>query len=263
MAVEIQKFTNTTKLSEICQEVETQFSFVTGPKSGRKQCHQFAKCRDFLHDAVWAYINKSVCNIHRFNYKYGEYPNIDLKKMRMLVFLQKEDKNFKAKIKRAQKILHHYENMAGWPKSRISTVVDENQMILFTGSARWMLSPPLVSMYTLLIRLGDKNIEEFKTDKELQKIYEKLGNTKYCGNDNDLRYIRDCYDKLDIVIKYHEELFGKKIEENYPSGIDKHSFHDYGGILSLCTFSLFKKEITTKFMDILRKEGRLEAKTNG
>jgi len=262
MAVKIQKFKSTIKLSEICQEVEMQFSFVTGPKNGRKQCHQFAKCRDFLHDAVWAYINKGECSIYRFNYKYGVNPNIDLKKMRMLVFLQKEDKNFKVKMRRAQKILHHYENIAEWPKSRISIVADESQMVLFTGSAKWVLSPTLISMYTLLIRLGDKNIKGFKTDKELQEIYKRLGNTKYCGDDNDLRYIKSCYDKLDIVVKYYKELFDKKIEGNYPNDIDRHSFHDHGGILSLCTFRLFRKEISTKFMDILRKEGRLEEDRN-
>ena len=62
-------------LSEIYQQVNMQFAFIS---PDNEQSHTFVLCRDFLHDAVKAYLNKSSCEIYRFRYDYNVNPCIDM-----------------------------------------------------------------------------------------------------------------------------------------------------------------------------------------
>ena len=59
-----------------------------------EQCHQFAFCKDFLQDAMWATLNKTKTTIYNFKYGYGDNPPLDLEKMRLAVRLKGTTYNY-------------------------------------------------------------------------------------------------------------------------------------------------------------------------
>lgn len=269
-------------MNEIYQQTGMQFAFL-GPleEETHEQCHPFVLCRDFLHDAVKAHLNKSNWSIFGFVYNYGKFPALDMDTMRMLVrkrFYNNKITKTALKGDQARKVIkgmekfeedmlnfslrliHHYEDIGSIKEK---TVVDAdtdpngNPVFIFTGSAVWMSSPFLVSMYTYLIRLGDKDITDFKSDDDLMEGYKDLiSNTK--KTDNDITYLKKNWDKLHIVMSRREELFGKDpIHQIYFDKINDGAYHNNCGIFNLCNLTSADKNLNRKLKDMVA-----EAKKN-
>lgn len=258
------------KMVEIYQQTGIQFAFLS--EKG-EQCHPFVLCRDFLHDAVKAHVNKNSWKIYGFEYIHGKYPAIDMKAMRMVVrkkiFTAKTSEPSSASKKSIEKfiddmdyslrLLNHYEDIGRIPKSGIDETVDpiNNPVFIFTGSPIWLSNTFFISMYTYLIRLGDKDVD-FKSDKDLMAGYKTLMNTyakpgttvnkDQKPHDNDIGYLRNNWNKLKLVMENREELFGT--EEVHPMFFDKSiqssTFHDRCGIFNLCSYASYSKVLNDK-----------------
>lgn len=264
--VDVEFYPSEGGLSEIYQQTGFHFAFVTAPKNGNKQACKMVKCRDFLHDAVRAAHQGNSCSIFGFAYNAKSDPPIDLRRMRMLV--QKPDlakgseKEFEEKMKAGLKMLNHYERMAKVSLSKLFKVKakDKNgktkrETYLFVGPVFWMKSPFLTSMYTFLIRLGDK-MPKFKTHKELLEEFDRIAaEFKKAGKgDNDLNYLAACKEVMDLVVKNAKSLLfqGGKADPLLDSKVGINSYHDRGGIVSLCKGIAFDNGINTRI-------GRLKA----
>lgn len=239
-------FSSGKSVSEIYQQVKIKFAFLSSPKDGDRQCHDFIKCRDFLHDAVKAHLNKNSWKIYGFEYEYGVNPPICMEAMNMLVWTQtsgtkdKKEINvaaFKDMMECSLKLLHHYEKVMKVSKTEVVDTEDKNgnPVTIFTGDPIWMSSPFLISAYTYLIRMGAKKLK-FKTNKDLMAEYERVLGLKQ--GDNDTIYLKDIWNKLDIVLKNTTKLFGE--EDVDPLFFDKKvstgTYHNNCGIQSLCRF---------------------------
>lgn len=251
----------TGSLSEIYQSTQMQFAFLSSPKDGSKQCHPFVLCRDFLHDAARCVLQKNSCQIYGFRYAHGENPPVDMKKMRMMVTkknMKKVDENtFLERMKHGLKIVQHYETIADWTKSKLVRIKDDKypNVWLFVGPSGWMKSPFLISMYTFLIRLGDKyeTISKFNTTEELVQKLEEISKLKKKDGDNDITYIKQCFDKMHLIMEQVDNLFlsngTAKQDPIYTSdeiGLD--SFHNYCGIWNLCKATSPDKELNKKIL---------------
>ena len=232
---------NSGGLSEIYQQTGMVFSFLSSPKDGYKQCHEWIRCRDFLHDAVRTTITGNASSIYGFRFDLKTNPPTDLRKMRMLVskngLKTLEDINeFKDKMKAGLKLLQHFEKYAGVALSTMKEIEPKGSkkkyVVLFTGSTIWMKSPFLVSMYTYLIRLGDKKLE-FKTAAQLKKAMQNIADNG--AKDNDVTYLKAMWRHLHTVMKERNNLFTKKdgFDETYFQNTSINNFHNQGGILSL------------------------------
>lgn len=249
-------YAKTNSLNEIYQQTGMLFSFVTSPKAGLKQCHQWVKCRDYLHDAVRSLYDGKSFRIYGFFYDPNENPHMDLEKMRMLVTKAGMSKTELVKFRKFMKaglvLLNHYEGLMGVSLSKLQEVnKDKDKYVwMFTGPKVWMKSPHLVSMYTFLIRLGVKDLK-FKDNKELKAALKKVSQG---GGDNDATYLRSMWQYLDWVAKnYKKYLLGKDgIDDIYNDGsINVSSFHNSGGIKSLidcCTPLKTRNETIRKAM---------------
>lgn len=250
-------------LAEIYQQTNMQFAFITAPKHGNKQCHTWALCRDFLHDAVRTARTGIKSTIYSFNFDKKSNPPLDLVKMRMLVRkkgLKKTEKvAFDNKMKAGLKLLNHYEKMDGAALSKLVKVDDNKEDAwVFTGPSMWMKAPQLVSMYTMLIRLGDKEIK-FKNNEDLMAKFKDLAEQNKSGKltDNDANYLRACWNKFDLVMTNRTKLFPVSIfadQKNIPIS----TFHDRSGIWNFCSFNSPVKEINTKFKQVVKTAGRKE-----
>lgn len=270
--VKIERFPQRNCLDEIYQKTRMQFAFLSSPKSGMKQCHPFVLCRDFLQDVVKAHLDEGNCDIFGLKYNFGKNPPINISGMRMLVTREglpdKDKLTFLKKLWNSKDLLNHYENTAGWSKTTILKVDDnsnnkKNHIWLFIGSKEWMRSSFLVSMFTYIIRLGAKEIK-FSSNEELEEAYKELiKSSKMWVNgvkDNDLFYLGECWDKLFLIVKYNKELFSDDIKKNYAVADGMGSMHNYGGILSLCKFNAYDKEINVKLKEIHNREKEKDAK---
>jgi hypothetical protein len=253
--LKVEWYKGTSNLSEIYQSTKIKFAFLSTPKEGNKQCHPFVLCRDFLHDAVRCMIQKNKCQIYGFCYEYGKNPPIDTKYMRMLVTRQELEETFSEKMKQSLKIINHYESIAGWKKSKLIRVDDKTKpnTWLFLGPKEWLKSPFLVSMYTFLIRLGDKHgaISNFKTTEELIKCFSTIGKSQEAYGDNDVVYIRECFNKMHHIVKEANSLFLKdgSVKEDpiySDTKVSLNSFHNNCGIYNLCRGQAPVKDLNEK-----------------
>jgi hypothetical protein len=231
-------------LAEIYQSVGMFFAFATKPdKDGNiQQCHTWVKCRDFLHDAVRTQLTGNKSSIYSFIFEKDVNPPIDVNKTRMLIGIKLKNGQTKdwAKecIARAVKHLNYYEKLAKISLTKAEEVDPAGQkkcdiVFLFVGPVMWITAPSLVSMHTLLARLGVKEELDFSSQKKLLESY-KAVTSKH--SDNDSGYLRTCGEKMVAIIKNRKDLFPKhkkgKYHEGYFDGTKINSFHDKAGIVN-------------------------------
>jgi hypothetical protein len=242
----VKHFPNPKSLSEEYQQTGFNFAFVTAPKDGLAQCHEWVVCRDFLPDAAMAQLSGNPFSIYNFNYTKGENPPIDMSKMRMLVAKKglADDKaaDFKSMIASSLRLVNHYERYAGVPLSTVKQVkLDKpgnvNHVYLFVGPKMWMTSPILISMYTFLLRLGDKKINA-KGKKGVTAALKDLNDQLKAGkiSDKDAGYLAASWDKMHAVLDHRAKLFPKKDgyhDVNFKTWPTS-NFHHNMGIRALC-----------------------------
>ena len=264
--IKIDWFKKPKSLSEIYQQTGMCFAFVTSPSEGRRVCHEWVKCRDFLHDAVRVQLTKKPCVVFGFTFNTGVNPPIDLKKMRMLV--TKHDMNangidsFRHKMANALELVNHFEKVAKVSLTKLEEVDASGSgkpaVFLFTGSSMWMSSPFLVSMYTFLIRLGDKELV-FKTAKDLKEKFKNLNDRSKAGelNDNDASYLGVSWDKMHDIITKRDTLFQKKdgFHDVYFKEFDINSFHNSAGLYNLSRATTMDVELNKKMKEIIINNG--------
>ncbi len=250
-------------LNEIYQQTGMLFAFVSSPEKGSKVCHEWVKCRDFLHDAVRAQITNTPCAIYGFTFNSSTNPNIDLKKMRMLISKDglKEDNvaGFKKKMEAGLALVNHFESHAKVSLSKLEEVdpkgSNKKEVYSFVGPQMWMTSPFLISMYTFLIRLGDKEIV-FKDGDELVQKFKGLNDEHKGGKiqDNDANYLGKSWDKMHLIIKNRTKLFPKKagVHDIFHGPYNINSFHNGGGIWSLSSCQTPDSDLNNRIMELTK-----------
>jgi hypothetical protein len=231
----------TKSLAEEYQPTGMYFAFIS---TKNEMCHTWIKCRDFLQDAVRNQLTGKEDSIYGFCYLPKSDPKIDLKKTRMLIKGVKLDEV----IKYSLQLVNHYERVAGLtPRSK---VVKTDDMYLFLGPGEWSQSPVLISLYTLLIRLGCQKIE-FKSEKELVKAYEALIKDPKTTSINDVRYLKVVYKYIHTVLENMELLMFKQKDKILFADATIGSFHPRSGIVSLCSHCIADEKLKDKFKKIL------------
>lgn len=272
--IKIKRFTKgSNSLNEIYQKSGIYFSYCTSAKNGRAQCHEWVKCRDYLNDVIRTALTGWDTKIYGFSYSKENNPMPDLTKMRMLVTKQgmsnaEEVTAFRKKIRHALMMVNHFEKMAKLSLSKVWEVDLEGYsgkkkpVFMFYGSGIWLKSPFLVSMYTYLIRLGDKEFE-FKDNKELKKRMEALGAKFKKGEasvykDVDAKYAAELWNRLELIMKHRKVLFPAKergFHELYFNSLDINTFHNQTGIVSLVREESASRKANIAFMEVVKKHG--------
>ena len=229
-------------LNEIYQSVEMKFAFLS---EDNKQVYVFAKCRDFLHDIVRASITGKPAQIYGCDYNPSKHPRVCESSIRMLVRSEtcRGDDQKVARdevMESALALIHHYEEIASL-KER-STVVRleksrKGTTWLFTGPQFWLSSSFFVSLYSFLIRLGDKKIS-FSDNDELKAKFKEISDKL---QDNDSTYLRTLWSKIDVVVKNYSVIKnGMKWDASYyRDDIPISKFHNSGGIVSIAQASSY------------------------
>ncbi len=194
------------------------------------QGHPFVYCKEFILDAVWATLNNQSTDVYGFKYN-PELNPVSINPLKMLV-RNLEDPNFKDKVPNCLKFINKLEKEFGFSKTQVELC--ENAEKAYTAqfiiSEQWLHAPPLLSLLTLMIRIGmiyngKENIwnHSFKVSNKLLKSYQI----------KDDQHLRDSYDCIQDLIKTNCRRFNAHRLDNWPKNVRGIYIHEFGGIVSL------------------------------
>ena len=219
-----------------------EFAFMSRKDKKSKTLEQvcpFVYCKDFLHDAIWAFLNKSSISIYDFKYKYGDNPPLSVDQT-LLAFrntqFKGKDENFHAMLRPCLEFLQAVDRQLGFRPTQIFPVEhEESPCWLIVADGAWQHAPPMISLFTLLVRLGcfhnpGDSIE--KTLERAEKSEIKIGNSNNYAGNNDCSYVQKGRKGIDLILKHGLALFYSKQKDNYPKALRQQGLHDFFGIVS-------------------------------
>lgn len=218
----------------LSQAVTSGLEFALVSADNRQSC-QFAHCKDFIHDAVRAFITQKQEPIYKFDYDPINDPPVDLERLR-LVGANCEDGELRNKIPACIEFIRQIEDRLGMGHSEISECANppakyqRGGVWLFEADRRWMLAPPMLSLYILLLRVG--------MGHTLGQSFEQTINDIVSGSRNS--YLSVDKGRLSsggkaglerILAQGDRVFFPDNIRDNYSRTVDINTFHNYFGVV--------------------------------
>ena len=202
--------------------------------SNYEQCHQFVWCKDFLHDVVQSSLHNKKFEIYKFNYDPPHDPNPCIREIRIAV-ANSCDAKLGKKILSCVDFINQIELKLNIPLTKVRICLNplecykKSGVFIFQGNKRWINSPPMLSLFSLLIRVGfshSKGQEYQKTIRSLKNGFFKPYQKK------DARWINEIEPALHKIIRIGDrKIFYKDIKLNYPASINIDAMHNRMGIV--------------------------------
>lgn len=243
---DIKWFSTKNSISEIGQPLCLKFAFVN---ENLEQTHPLIKCRDFLHDVVKSYLTKSKISLYNFDYDPNKNPPLYPNRTLMLVEFPGD---ISPKVNSIQTLLHCVEyalnlkDMKNNKKTSVYNIVnvkDDKKYLLFSSPKIWMCSPFLLSLYTLLIKIGqhdDENILKSDGTSKLNVVVNKfipdLLSKKKDAPNTEIRYLKSIEMYFSGIIDNYESLISldkSGFDRVYYESISINQFHNNYGIVGL------------------------------
>ncbi len=192
----------------------------------RHQISSFATCREELCEMPRRYLNKTSDEVAHDKNDY-----LDLEKFRLLMASNENTDSRKNGLFSAKRVLNLLEEQAGWEKSIITSVIYEPvsdcDAWLLTGDKRWTMSPQMISLATLILRLGWKcRGFSAETLKDTLKEFAKIADMH---TDNDHRYLKSCHKYIVPLMANVEKIFSGDIAQYYPKS-EEPGWRGRGGV---------------------------------
>lgn len=201
-----------------------------------KQCHHFVWCKDFLHDVVYSTVNKKSFELYKFYYCPIIFPNPSFEKTRIML-TNSRDKNFSSKIPNVLDFINQIETALKMKKTTVRecdcpwAIYEKAGIFLFEGSNRWIKAPSMLSLYTLLLRVGFVHKKEQDFTKTIKEVISKKI-TPYQRRDS--QWLKCSEPALNAILKIGDlNLFKKDIKANYPKQKSIDFVHNKMGAISL------------------------------
>lgn len=207
-----------------------------------EQCHQFVWCKDYLHDVMYSSVNNVPIKIFNFYFNPLKNKIPSTKKIKICV-ADNKNKNLTEKIEHCVNFLNKIEMKLGMKSSKyffcknIPKNYTNGSMVIIEGDKRWLSSPPMISLYALLIRIGFCH----KKSTSYQTTFKKIVNKKMSlYQPKDLYNLKSSLDGIKIILQHNDQnIFFKNWKYNYPIEIDILRVHNYLGISNFsCKFGM-------------------------
>ncbi len=205
-----------------------------------EQCHPFVMCKDWLQDAIWAFLHKKQASIYGFSYSPDKNPALDLDTIRLVV-VNSQDKALLNKIENTISFINQFEKHFKLKRTKAYIIDNPPKKyeacgaVQFVSSGRWAMSPPMISLYSLLIRAGFMVPKGTNFIEALDKI--QSGDIP-SYQIHDKSYLTQSRKVIDNMLKLGYRVFFKgEVKENYPENVNISSLHNNSGIVSLANGS--------------------------
>jgi hypothetical protein len=211
-----------------------EFSFVS---ENYCQICPFVLCKDYLQDAIYNQLYRTKKKIYGFQFISQKGQEICLSKTKIII-ANSQDKILRKKIPACLDFLHQIESQLKIVKTKVRECASPpikyaaGGVWLLEGSKRWMRSPPMISLYTMLIRVGFSHT----LGKDFWDTINGICNcsvTPYQAEDRD-RLTNSLKGIKRILAEGDRKIFPEDIKKNYPKGLRIQDMHDNLGI---CSFS--------------------------
>ena len=186
------------------------FAFLS--KKG-EQCNTMYSCKDYLHDITFLAIN----------YPNGQYSKICSTQMRMIVSYNSIGE---INVEQTIPMLHEIEDLFKIKHTFVRQIPNPmqqfiNNSFIYFGDEAWMKAPFMISLYSLLIRLGIDNKEKYKVMDLLDKISTKKIVPSYYG---DVPIVCSAIKGIKRLINEGiYNIISPNIKDNYPNMSSTHS----------------------------------------
>jgi hypothetical protein len=237
----IQWFEHTGSIAQVYSS-GLEYAFCT---ADFKQHLPWVYCKDFLHDAIYSYLHGTKLSIYGYSYDPTSHDAPNLRRMRLLV-TNKSDAEFADKVTNSIDFINQVEKAMHIPSiSRVfrcpepPAKYNKCGVYMFSGSGQWLISPPMVSLYTLVARSGFSHVAGTPYTETIDKI---IGGQIPGYQTNDMMQLRDAKTGIERLIREgYRKVFSTTMRENYPPNIAISNMHNYFGIVS------FSKELTKAY----------------
>ncbi len=218
-----------------------EFAFMSRPEneSFYEQATTFVYCKDFLHDAIWAFLNQSKVSIWDFEYDFKLNKPIQMDRT-VLAFrntaYKENPEEFHKQLGVCLEFLQGVDALVGLEPTQIYPIEHaEGPCWLVLADPRWQLAPTLISLFTLLARIGflhnpGDSIQQTLDRAEKGEI--AIGDNKSYAGNRDCSYVKQARKGIDVILKHGLEIFHPTPQENYPPSLIKHRLHDNFGIVN-------------------------------
>jgi hypothetical protein len=221
--------------SDLCEGVSTGLEFAYVTKDG-VQCSQFCHCKDYLQDAIWGLVNKKSCEVYGFRYKAKAKLQPTLAEMRVVVVNQ-SDQKLREKIPASLDFMNQIEEALGMTKKSTATECENAPLQytkggawLFVSSKRFLQSPVMISLYTLLIRTGFSHTLGTPFMDTINGV--RSGKiVPYSSVDKG--YWGKAIKGFERILKHGDrKIFYKDIGKNFSRKVEPYTIHNDSGIVS-------------------------------
>ena len=221
-----------------------------------KQCCPFVFCKDFLQDAIQATHHGKTVGIYGFSYDPSHCEPLYMERTR-IALANSKDKDFAVKLPAAVDFLNQIEKHLKLVRTIARTCSNPpnayaNGIFILDSSNRWMVSPPMLSMYSLLLRVGFCHTKGDDYAETIKKVIEgKIPPYQT----NDVGQLSSAKSGIDKILQYgYARIFYKDPKKNYPD-CNTSSMHNSTGIVS------FAKGISKSVVDHWHRDlEKIEAK---
>lgn len=241
-SVKIEWFTQKQNLSEIYSS-GMQYSLVN---QDGKQCCPFCHCKDYFQDAVWATLHGKSTSIYGFSFDPATNPPLDMENTRMLLTNSKDNK-FLEKIENMLDFINQVEDIFDFRNTTAKVVENPEAKYKTCGiietcsSHRWMRSPVLLSIYTLLLRVG---FSHTKGNNWQDTIKGMISGKIAQYQTNDKGYLQQSIEGLEYILKAgYKNIFYVQPKFNYPEKADVNSIHNRSGIVAFSSMVKGEKSL--------------------
>lgn len=209
-----------------------EFSLIS--KDG-DQIHPFVFCKDFLQDVVYGHLHDKSAAIFGFRYDPKTNPAVDMDLTRICIADAKM-KNFRSCLASSLEFVNFFAkkmHIRSTFELKIKPHPTYNDCCAYlVGSRVWQNAPPLLSLYTLLLRAGmSHNLGDSVEDSYRQMISGKIKTY----NHSDQSFLRRSQSSVDQLMKIgYRKFFYVDPKRNYPVNCPISAMHNNFGI---CGFS--------------------------
>jgi hypothetical protein len=194
-----------------------EFAMLSGDD---RQATKFVYCKDYFQDALMGVHNgKAIGPIFGFAYDPAKDVPICLEGTKIAIG-NSSDAKFSNKIPALAEFINAIEKDLRLVRTVISPIENppdrykKNGCFLLSGSARWQLSPPMLSMYTLLVRVGFCHKVGSTYQETIQGV---VGSTIKPYQRDDQLLLKSAKPGIDTILKHgYAKIFYSDPKRNYP-----------------------------------------------
>lgn len=199
-----------------------------------KQVCPFVYCKDFLHDALQGHLNGIRRKIHGFLYDPNKHKPIYTNRLRLIIACSR-DRRFGTRMPAMLDFLHQIEDKLDMKRTVIRECANPPEKYksggiwLLESHKRWMMAPPMLSMYTLMLRTG--LVHTIGDSPETTMMAVQLGLVRPYGG-KDRSQLKAAQRGIARILRLGDRrIFSNDMKKNYSLSIPLDYLHDYMGIV--------------------------------